>query len=303
MKRASIVVVSRDKPTYLAATIASLARQTVQPNEVIVVDDASEPPLVRTSGVTHWIRNKGKPHLQASRNRGIALARGQIVLLIDDDCLLPSQWLELHLRRHADSPGHLVVGSVRHIHYRGEPEFWKLPAAPFVDEHRTFERRCVLLPANVPPWNLAPCSNNASAARDLLLKVSGYDEQYYGWGVDDVDLTYRLMKAGVALLIDAGPEVFHQEHPRSKARQAEQEVANLWVFARKHGFWPYGNPPPGYHGPCDYPKEGAWFHARTILQKGKSEAIRITSVRPPGLYTPRQRWPLDWVLGRGGTIC
>jgi GT2 family glycosyltransferase len=61
MKRASIVVVSRDKPTYLAETIASLARQTVQPDEVIVVDDASEPPLVRTSGVTHWIRNKGNP--------------------------------------------------------------------------------------------------------------------------------------------------------------------------------------------------------------------------------------------------
>jgi glycosyltransferase involved in cell wall biosynthesis len=297
-KRASVVIASRNKPTYLAATLSCLARQTVEPDEVIVVDDASDPPLPMYPGVTHWMRREGTPHLQASRNRAIASAQGEVVLLIDDDCLVPPHWLESHLLRHRLHPGHLVVGSVRRVEYRGEVEFWKLPPAIHVDEHRTFERRCVLLLANAPPWNLAPCSNNASLSRELLLKVGAYDEEYYGWGVDDVDLTYRLMKGGMPLLIDSVPEVFHQEHPREKIRQGEQERRNLGVFARRHGFWPYGQPPRGYEGPCDYPPQGAWFHARAIPGSPKPEAIRVTSVTQPGPYAPRQGCPLDWVLGR-----
>jgi glycosyltransferase involved in cell wall biosynthesis len=299
MVSVSVVIATRDKAAYLAATLACLGRQRVAADEVVVVDDGSEPPLPEGFGEARVLRREGRPHLQAARNRGIGVASGEIVLLMDDDGLVREEFVAQHAERHARDPGHLVVGSVRRIVYRGEREFWELPPAPDVEEHRTFERRAELLPANVPPWNLAPCSNNASVAREGLLRAGGYDVEYEGWGVDDVDLTYRLMREGVPLWIDAAPVVYHQEHPRDAARQAEQERRNLRVFARRHGFWAYGTPPPDYDGPRRYPASGAWFHARTVLREGELPAIVVAAVPEPGPEAPQRRWPLDWVLGAG----
>ena len=240
MAAASVVIASRNKPSYLAATLVCLARQTVPPDEVIVVDDGSAPPLTDSTGVARLIRREGPRHLQAARNAGITQAKGDIVLLMDDDCLVREDWVQAHLWRHQRDPGHLVAGSVRRIVYRGEREFWKLPVAPDGDEHRTFERRLELLMGNVPPWNLAPCTNNASIARQALLRMGGYDEEYTGWGVDDVDLTYRLMRDGVPLLIDSAPTVYHQEHPRDEAQRApgrNSEPGGLRPAPRLLGLW------------------------------------------------------------------
>jgi GT2 family glycosyltransferase len=300
VKTSSIVIVSRNKQTYLSATLASVKDQTVTPNEVIVADDASDPPLTPIHGATHWIRREFPPHLQASRNQAISLATGDVVLLIDDDCLVPPNWLRDHLHRHEAFPGHLVVGTVCRINFRGESEFWTLPPFPYADEHRTFERRAALLPNNVPPWNLAPCSNNASISRSSLLQVGGFDEAYYGWGVDDVDLTYRLMTAGVPLLIDSAPKVFHQEHPRFVNIQAQQERYNLWVFARRHGFWPYGFPPKEYDGPKTFPPAGAWFHVRMFSDAPQVPAISVTPTKRPGPLAPRGHSPHDCVVGGFG---
>jgi glycosyltransferase involved in cell wall biosynthesis len=298
MASVSVVIATRDKAGYLAATLACLAAQRVPADEVIVVDDGSQPPLPNGFGGATMIRRDGWwPHLQVARNQGIAAARGEIVLLMDDDCLVQEEFVAQHRWRHERDPGHLVVGSVRRIVYRGERAFWELPPAPAVAEHRTFERRAELLPAGVPPWNLAPCSNNASVAREALLRAGGYDEAYEGWGVDDVDLTYRLLRTGMPLWIDAAPVVYHQEHPRDAARQAEQEERNLSVFARRHGFWAYGTPPPEYDGPRRYPREGAWFHAQAVLREGEPAAIQVTSISARGPAAPRQRGPLDWILG------
>src|SRR5438094_957493 len=78
-----------------------------------------------------------------------------------------------------------------------------LPPAPGVRERRTFDSHAARLPGNEPPWILAPASNNASIARETLLRLGGYDEEFAGWGVDDVELTYRLMMAGIPMLMDA----------------------------------------------------------------------------------------------------
>jgi len=300
MAAASVVIASRNKPSYLAATLACLARQTVPPDEVIIVDDGSNPPLADPTGVARLIRREGPRHLQTARNAGITQAKGDILLLMDDDCLVREDWVQAHLWRHQHDPGHLVVGSVRRIVYRGEREFWKLPVAPDGDEHRTFERRAKLLVGNVPPWNLAPCTNNASVARQTLLRMGGYDEEYRGWGVDDVDLTYRLMKDGVPLLIDSAPTVYHQEHPRDEAQRAREETRNLGVFAQRHGFWAYGVPPPEYQGPRRYPDNGAWFHAQALLREGEPAAIRVVPVSEPERIAVDEPWPVDWVLGGRG---
>jgi hypothetical protein len=201
-------------------------------------------------GATHWLRREGPPHLQTSRNQGIGIATGDIVLLLDDDCLMSPGWVEGHARIHAAAPGHLVVGDVRRVHYDGRNEFWMLPPAR------------------------------------------------HGWGVDDVDLTYRLMKSGVPLMFEPSLLVFHQEYPCSREHQGEQEAQNLRIFAERHGFWPYGAVPTGYRGAREYPKEGAWFHVCRVPSAASDKGLRVTWIPEPGPHAPREPSRLNFVFGR-----
>jgi GT2 family glycosyltransferase len=301
MATTSVVIASHNKHDYLAATLGCLARQSVLPDEVLVVDDASDPPLNDLGGDIRLVRREPTPHVQAARNQGIALAQGELILLLDDDCLVREDWVRSHVWRHARDPRYVVAGSVRRIVYQGEPQFWDLPPAPGVHEHRTFEFRTEQWCRDTPPWNLAPCSNNASVPRAALLEVGGYDEAYRGWGVDDVDLTYRLMRSGLSLLMDAGPVVHHQEHPWCPRAREEQETRNLWVFAQRHGFWAYGTPPPEFAGPRRYPSGGAWFHARKIVRLEEPDAIEICFVPAPAPDAQVPRGPLEWVFGSPGS--
>src|ERR1051326_1877653 len=127
MATASVIIASRKKRLSLEATLACLSQQTRPPVEIIVVDDASDPPLGELPGAARVLRRDRPRHLQAARKLGIALATGDVILLMDDDCLAREDYVQSHLWRHERDPGHLVVGSVRRIQYHGETEFWNLP--------------------------------------------------------------------------------------------------------------------------------------------------------------------------------
>src|SRR5689334_21096641 len=97
----SVVVPAYNAARTLPATAASIRAQTLQPLEVIVVDDGSADDTV---AVAHAL---GLPGLRvvsqanaghaAARNTGVAEARGRYVAFVDaDDLWLPDK-LALHL--------------------------------------------------------------------------------------------------------------------------------------------------------------------------------------------------------------
>jgi glycosyltransferase involved in cell wall biosynthesis len=96
----SVVIPTHNRLGSLERTISSLLRQDLEPSvyEIIVVDDGS------TDGTERYLRElsersnlrfhtirRGGP--AAARNRGAELARGQILVFIDDDCIAPTTWL------------------------------------------------------------------------------------------------------------------------------------------------------------------------------------------------------------------
>jgi hypothetical protein len=92
----SIVIPTRNRWALLAERMASVERQTFRDLEVIVVDDASdEPPPASFPALgsalgngVRVIRLDARSERSAARNRGLASARGDFVLFLDDDDLL-----------------------------------------------------------------------------------------------------------------------------------------------------------------------------------------------------------------------
>lgn len=90
----SVVIPTLNRPAFLLEAVRSVARQSYQAWEAIVVDDGSEPPVAAGSFEDAFgervrvVRHATPQGVPRAKNAGIRLARGEIVLLLDDDDLL-----------------------------------------------------------------------------------------------------------------------------------------------------------------------------------------------------------------------
>ncbi|MBI4614778.1 MAG: glycosyltransferase [Planctomycetes bacterium] len=112
--RASVVVPTYRRPDALAACLESILAQTVLPHEVIVVDDGDLPgfPMregFERRGVRYVHHRKDRRGLTLSRNAGVSLASGDVVLFLDDDVVLERDYIEEILRPYEGDP---TVGGV-----------------------------------------------------------------------------------------------------------------------------------------------------------------------------------------------
>ena len=92
----SVIIPTKDRPDLLGEAILSACQQTLAPREVIVVDDASDPPvqeeaLRRQFGPTvRLLRSPVSRGLAFVRNWGVEQAlSSHVIHLDDDDCLAP----------------------------------------------------------------------------------------------------------------------------------------------------------------------------------------------------------------------
>lgn len=86
----SVVIPTRNRPTSLGRAVQSVLDQTYGNLEVIVVDDASDPPvgpMLAEFGDSRilYMRGSERKGASASRNAGIETAKGQFVSFLDDD--------------------------------------------------------------------------------------------------------------------------------------------------------------------------------------------------------------------------
>lgn len=213
----SVVLLTYNWPQALDVVLGSLAVQDRLPDEVIVADDGSASPTrreverARTSfpvPLRHlWQEDRGFRAARA-RNRGIAAARGDYLILIDGDMVLHPAFVADHLR--FAEPGFFLQGGrvkarpreTERILAGGKPVF-----APWADaDFQAFDgsRRHY---AFRQPWLAAwkarqrrggrVMSCNMSFWRDDLLRVNGFDERMEGYGAEDRELAARLGHAGV----------------------------------------------------------------------------------------------------------
>ncbi|MBW4040817.1 MAG: glycosyltransferase family 2 protein [Acidobacteria bacterium] len=92
--RISVVVPVRDEAPFLGLCLEALARQDVQPHEVLVVDNGSsrETALVaRAAGAI--VVPQEMPGIAAAAARGYDLATGDLIARLDADSLPPMNWL------------------------------------------------------------------------------------------------------------------------------------------------------------------------------------------------------------------
>ncbi len=159
------------------------------------------------------------------RNLGARHARGRVLVFIDSDCILHPNCLEAHLTLMGESRGLAVCGAAKELPVYNQELLLKEPASTYeelaqasLSDYRS-EPDDDVMPPSGDGWDFW-YSLNASVEREAFLRVSGFDET--GYRCHDMDLAYRLFKAGLLFEYSQAPEVIHVEHPRSINFRKEQ---------------------------------------------------------------------------------
>ena len=111
----SVIIITRNRADCLKDTLASLTGQSYQPDEVVVVDNASEDNTKDTvlsfkeklNILYVYEARRGIPY---ARNTGLLSATGDIIVTLDDDCVATDDWLKYIIRPFARDPNIGVVG-------------------------------------------------------------------------------------------------------------------------------------------------------------------------------------------------
>lgn len=209
---ASLIIPTFNRADILAQTLPAFLKQSVPADryEVVIIDDGSTDrteEVARSVSDTrvkyHRFANGGR---SVARNRALAVARGDLLVFVDDDAFVSGQFLEEHLRLHESSNDLVAAGPI--VEVTAAPKSYAL--APFWQGyHRNPFPTC-----------------NASVKREHALKVGGFDESFTLYGWEDLEFAERLLALGLRRRFAWRAPIFHCKattHRRAFFRRVQLE--------------------------------------------------------------------------------
>ncbi len=235
MTELSVVIPTYNRIDTLRSVIPSLLRQTLENSayEILVCDsnsnDGTREYLAEVSAQHPNVRHlPGAYNGRAmARNAGIAQACGTVVLFNDSDIIADEHLLQAHLQHHQARSGIAVVGWEVQVRSIADYEYKRAHPAERGTLHPASRKRL--------SW-LYFLTGNASARREDLLRVGCFDESFTGYGHEDLELGYRLQKAGIAILYEPRAVNYHcQDVPHEDQVEKMKLAGRSTVrFYRKH---------------------------------------------------------------------
>ncbi len=230
----SVVVCTRNRITDLIKFLPTLAVQTRQPDELIIVDSSMQPidqdalflALFNQNYFpqTKLIYMHTQPGLTLQRNHGIAAASGDIIFFFDDDVTLSPNYLEIIGNRFAQNGAYAGgMGNVTNIKpYRFN--LYRIFRLLFLLDRNQASGKFTLsgMPThaygNTAPQAVEVLGGCCMAFRNWALKKEKFDEElrFYGY-MEDCDIAKRISTT-YPLFYEPGAQMEHHESPLGRDR-------------------------------------------------------------------------------------
>lgn len=231
----SVVIPTYNRIDTLVHAVAALLASDMPPErfELLVCDsnstDATAAYLAETCARHPNVRYLPGAYSgrAAARNAGIAAASGEIVLFNDSDILASPDLLARHLQRHRERAGIAVVGL--------EVQVKNLDDYARKRDHPQ-ERGSLHPPSRKRLSWLYFLTGNASVRRADLQRAGGFDESFTGYGHEDLELGYRLQKAGIEIVYEPLAVNYHCQDVAHDDQKEKMKLAGRSTvrFYRKH---------------------------------------------------------------------
>lgn len=217
---ASVVVPVFNGAHTLSRCLGALLSQTIPrcSYEIIVVDDGSTDATSAIAGRYPVRYTRQENHGPASaRNHGAHLARAEILLFTDCDCVPAGDWIQEMLSSFSDCQTVAVKGAyrtdqpeivARFCQIEFEQRFARLEKAQSIDMVDTY---------------------SAGYRSQVFREMGGFDSRFPKADNEDTELSYRMATRGLKMVFNPHAIVVHLGHP-----------ATIWRYAQlkfSRGFW------------------------------------------------------------------
>jgi GT2 family glycosyltransferase len=238
----SIVTLSWNAHEFTIKALESIRANTSEPYEVILVDNGSGPETLRALATiddphVRIIYNKSNRGFAGGNNDGIAHARGDYVVMLNNDVIVTPGWVDDLLDAFRRIPGlgisaprsNNVAGDQKlaDANYRTEEEMFAFAAA----RRKAYGSRGYLTDRAI---GFCWCID-----RKVLEEVGGLDEQYGVGNFEDDDYCMRVRSAGYSIYVCDDVFIHHfgsRSFAANKVDYAASMNENWAIFARKWGF-------------------------------------------------------------------
>jgi GT2 family glycosyltransferase len=229
----SLLVSSRNRPQFLIDALGSVLDGLTAPDEIVVVDQSDEPNKVLAAlktppAVSFRYVHSNTTGLSRSRNIAFEHASHPIIVVIDDDCIVAKDWLEVIVRALlATGPRTVVTGRV----LAGEPEHGGAFSPSLHPGAEALAYR-----GRIPTDPLA--TFNFALRSTAYTEIGPFDTRL-GPGTrfpaaEDNDYGYRLLQAGYTVVFEPAALVDHRTW-----RTASNYVGTRYAYGRGQGAY-YG---------------------------------------------------------------
>ena len=192
----SIIVPVYNRPDEVDELLESLCSQTLKDFEVIIVEDGSQKPCKDVCDKyadildLHYY-NKENSGPGQSRNYGVERAKGDYVIILDSDVVLPNNYLTA-----VDSSLFSLHSSLDIVAWGGpdaaHPSF--TPTQKAISYSMTsFFTTGGIRGGKAKLDKFYPRSFNMGIRRDVYLQLGGFSKMRFG---EDIDFSYRIVEAG-----------------------------------------------------------------------------------------------------------
>lgn len=236
--RVSVLIPTRNRPESLRRCIESVLAQRLDDYELVVVDDASEPPVSQGSLAQfvkdpriRVLRHERPMGVVAVRNRLMQEARGELLLSLDDDAYFGDAECAARVVEGFRSDPNIGIVSGRIADHTGPRTELMVPIAQrFRRRDRTLEERSRLVSYFVGGFH---------AIRKSFVEACGSYQADLVFGEEELDLSFRAVQGGYKILYLPDVLVHHVRQPSVFGNPTERASKQLYHRVRNRFYLAY----------------------------------------------------------------
>ena len=231
----------------LDAVLKSVNNQQILPDEIIIADDGSGDETLKI--IEHWKtiipvplhhvwHNDDGFRLSEIRNKAIKKAKNNYIIQVDGDTILHANFIKDHIS--FAKKGVFISGSRVLLHSKTTNKILEKKQFPFFILFHGVKNRLngiyfplinrFLSAKNEPKekliFKVRGC--NMSFWRDDLITINGYNEDIKGWGIEDSEISLRLLNLGLSLKrIKMAGIQYHLHHKEASKNSVNHKTSIL----------------------------------------------------------------------------
>jgi len=237
----SLIICTYNWHEALALVLSSIASQSILPDEVIVADDGSDESTAKVImkyteimpiPIVHSWQEDIECRIPRSRNRAIAKAKFEYIIMIDGDTVLHKDFVKDHKRvakKEFYTQGSRVLLQSEFTKNIFKEDIFKAPYFFSSDAKNKLNMLRIPIISKIVSYFKSQNINrirgcNFSIFKDDIIKVNGFDEEITFWGREDSEFVQRLFNIGINKQQLKFSGIQYHLHHKERAHKLENDA-------------------------------------------------------------------------------